>query len=109
MQHKLLFGRTIESNKGFNLSTSTKMPSHKVTAYLNDETGRMQKPEISKKAGSILKQKHTALYKWLFDYINKTQGEGGAELCYDSIRFEKLSPDLVEALMPVLMQLYYHY
>ena len=47
------------------------MPSHKVTAYLNDEAGRMQKPEISKKAGSILKQKHTALYKWLFDYINK--------------------------------------
>ena len=108
MQHKLLFGRTIESNKGFNLSTSTIKPK-RATDYLHDEARRTQKPEISKKAGAILKQKHSALYKWLFDYMNKTQGEGGAELCYDSIRFEKLSPDLVESLMPVLMQLYYHY
>ena len=85
------------------------MPAKRVTDYLHDQAGRLQKPEISKKAGTILKQKHTALYKWLFDYMNKAHGEGAAELCYDSIRFEKLSPDLVEALMPVLMQLYYQY
>ena len=43
----------------------------------------------------------------LFDFMNKKQGEG-SELTYDSIRFEKLSPDLVEALMPVLTMLYNH-
>ena len=90
----------------FNLNTAT-TSTIKKTTELDDITELTQKPVISKKAAAILKKKHTALYKWLFEYLCKN--DGAIELCYGTIAFEKLSPDLVEALMPVLTLLYEQY
>ena len=104
MQVKDLFKN--KRHSGFNLSTTLSKPLLKVTE-LDDISELLQKPQISKNASIIIKQKNTSLFKWLFDFMNKKQGEG-SELTYDSIRFEKLSPDLVEALMPVLTMLYNH-
>ena len=94
----------------FNLSATPVRPPKIKVNELDDITECLKKPKISKNAANIIKQKHTALYKWLYDFISKKPGQDSPEeLVYESIRFEKLCPDLVEALMPVLTQMYQHF
>ena len=75
---------------------------YNLVSKLNDANEVKRKPQISKKADEILRQKQEGAYKWLYQRV---AGAADAKVSYATFKFDLVPPETLECFMPLLIKL----